>query len=184
LTITPVLSTIIQEKGVEMNNFIRTTMVLLVSSVIAVGQFRSQPEARSSVGGSLLRPDDGGLLFGWFDPSRLTMHNSYSLSYTTSGGKGYSLGELTSNIAYQISNPLSVQFDVSLMHSPFNNLGGNFANDISGIYLTRAELNYRPSKNMLFQIQYRQLPAMYWLNNYDRFGFMPRYDRIEEEENH
>ena len=130
-----------------MKILIKTTMVLLIFSAIAVCQFRSQPEARSSAGESLLRPDDGGLLFGWFDPSRLTMHNSYSLSYTTSGGKGYSLGELTSNIAYQFSNPLSVQFDVSLLHSPFNNLGGNFANDISGIYLTRAELNYQPSKN-------------------------------------
>jgi hypothetical protein len=169
---------------VKVNIFIRTTIVLLIFNSIAVCQFRSQPEARSSAGESLLRPDDGGLLFGWFDPSRLTIHNSYSLSYTTSGGKGYSLGELTSNIAYQISNPLSVQFDVSLMHSPFNNLGGNFANDVSGIYLTRAALNYQPSKNMLLQIQYQQLPAMYWLNNYDRFGFMPMYDRVEEEESH
>ena len=96
----------------------------------------------------------------------------------------YVLANRRSNIAYQISNPLSVQFDVSLLHSPFNNIGGNFANNISGIYLTRAELNYRPSKNMLLQIQYRQLPAMYWLNNYDRFGFMPLYDRIDEEESH
>ena len=167
-----------------MNILIKTTMVFMVFCGIAVGQFRSQPEARSSAGESLLRPDDGGLLFGWFDPSRLTMHNSYTLSYTTSGSKGYSLGELTSNIAYQISDPLSVQFDVSLLHSPFNNLGGNFANNISGIYLTRAELNYRPSKNMFLQIQYRQLPSMYWLNNYDRMGFMPSYDRIDEEESH
>jgi len=167
-----------------MNILIKTTMVFVVFCVVAVGQFRSQPEARSSAGESLLRPDDGGLLFGWFDPSRLTMHNSYSLSYTTSGSKGYSLGELTSNIAYRISDPLSVQFDVSLLHSPFNNLGGNFANNISGIYLTRAELNYRPSKNMFLQIQYRQLPSMYWLNNYDRMGFMPSYDRIDEEESH
>lgn len=167
-----------------MNVLIKTTIALLMVSAIAVGQFRSQPEARSSAGESLLRPDDGGLLFGWFDPSRLTIHNSYSLSYTTSGNKGYSLGELTSNIAYRISDPLSVQFDVSLLHSPYNNLGGNFTKDISGIYLTRAELNYRPSDNMLLQIQYRQLPAMYWLNNYDRFGFMPLYNRIEEEESH
>ena len=166
-----------------MKILMKTMAVLLVFSAIAVGQFRSQPEARSSAGESLIRSDDG-LLFGWIDPSRFTIHNSYSLSYTTSGGKGYSLGELTSNIAYQISNPLSVQFDVSLMHSPFNNIGGNFANNISGIYLTRAALNYQPSKNMLLQIQYQQLPAMYWLNNYDRFGFMSQYDRIEEEESH
>jgi hypothetical protein len=168
----------------KMNILKKTSVLLLILSAIAVGQFRSQPEARSSAGESLLRPDDGGLLFGWFDPSRLTMHNSYSLSYTTSGGKGFSVGALTSNIGYQFSNSLSAQFDVSLMHSPFNNLGGNFANNISGIYLTNAELNYQPSKNMLLQIQYRQLPAMYWLGNYDRLGYMPMYSRIEEEEGH
>jgi len=162
----------------------KTVFILLLFTTLAVTQFKSQPEARSSAGEALIRPDDGSLLFGWFDPSRLTIHNSYSISYTTSGGKGYSLGALTSNIGYQLSNSLSAQFDVSLLHSPFNNLGGNFANDISGIYLTRAELNYRPSKNLFFQIQYQQLPAMYWLNNYDRFGFMPRYDRIEEEDSH
>jgi hypothetical protein len=167
-----------------MKILLKAAFLLLLLSSIAGAQFKSQPEARSSAGEALIRPDDGGLLFGWFDPSRLTMHNSYSMSYTTSGGKGYSLGALTSNIGYQFSNSLSAQFDVSLLHSPFNNLGGNFANDVSGIYLTRAALNYRPSKDLFFQIQYQQLPAMYWLNNYDRFGFMPRYDRIEEEDSH
>jgi hypothetical protein len=163
---------------------IKTVLVLTVVSLVAVGQFKSQRETGSSIKESMIRQDDGGLLFGWFDPSRFTMRNSYSLSYMTSGGRSYSLGALTSSLAYQISNPLSVQFDVSLLHSPYNNLGGNFANNISGIYLSRAELNYRPSKSTLFQIQFQQLPAMYWLNNYDRFGFMPGYDRIEEEDSH
>jgi hypothetical protein len=165
-----------------MKIFIKTVLVIIVVSSLAISQFKSQPEARSSVAGSLIRQDDGGLLFGWFDPSRISIHNSYTLSYTTSGGKGYSLGTLTSNLAYQISNPLSVQFDVSLMHSPYNNLGGNFTKDISGIYLTRAQLDYRPSKNTLLQIQYRQLPAMYWLNNFDRFGFMSGFNQMDEEE--
>ncbi len=178
----PDLSIIILGIGIRMKILLKTALTLLLMSVLALGQFKSQPELRSSVAGSLIRQDNGGLLFGWFDPGRLSFHNSYSLSYTTSGGKGYSLGTLTSSLAYQLSDPLSAQFDVSLMHSPFNNLGGRFANDVSGIYLTRAELNYRPSKNTLFQIQYRQLPAMYWYNNYDRFGFMPEFNRIEEEE--
>jgi hypothetical protein len=130
----------------------------------------------------MIRQDGGGLLFGWFNPDRLTVRNSYSLSYTTSGGKSFSLGTLTSSLAYQISNPLSVIFDVSLVHSPYSNLGGNFAKNISGVYLSRAELNYRPSNDMLLQIQFRQLPAMYWLNSYDRFGFSSAFDRIDEEE--
>ncbi len=142
-----------------------------VIAVTANAQFKSRPESTPAVSESMVRPDDSGLLFGWFDPSRLTFHNSYSLSYTTSGGKGFSLGTLTSSVGYQISDPLSLHFDVSLMHSPFGNLGGNFANNISGVYLTRAELDYRPSKNTLLQIQFRQLPTLYWLNNFDRFGF-------------
>jgi len=165
-----------------MRILIKTTLVLIVVSFTAAGQFRSQPEARSSATESMIRQDDGGLLFGWFDPGRLTIRNNYSLSYTTSGGKNFSLSTLTSSLAYQISNPLSVMFDVSLVHSPFNNLGGNFTKSISGVYLSRAELNYRPSYDLMLRIQYRQLPAMYWLNSYDRFGFMPEFDRIDEEE--
>jgi hypothetical protein len=164
-----------------MKTLLKIAIVLTIISSVAVSQFKSQPETRPSVAESLIRPDGGGLLFGWFDPSRFTMRNSYSLSYTTSGGKGFSLGALTSNLAYQISDPLTVEFDLSLMHSPFNNLGNNFSKNISGIYLTRAELNYKPSKDVLFQIQFRQLPMFYWMDNYDRFDYVPTFNRIEEE---
>jgi hypothetical protein len=167
-----------------MKTFIKSLIIVIVLSISAFSQYRNRPETISTVGESIIRPDGGSLLFGWFDPNKFTMRNSYSLSYTTSGGKGFSLGALTSTMAYQISNPLSLQFDVSLLHSPYNNLGGNFANNISGVYLTRAELNYRPSKNTLLQLQYRQLPAMYWYTNYDHLGFMPSFDRIEEEDSH
>jgi hypothetical protein len=165
-----------------MKILIKTAILLTLIGFVAVSQFRSQPEATSSVAGSMIRQDDGGLLFGWFDPSRLTIHHSYALSYMTGGGTNLSLGTLTSSLAYQISNPLSLQFDISLIHSPYNNLGGNFTKNISGVYLTRAELNYRPSKSTLLQIQFRQLPAMYWMNSFDRFGYVSGFDRIEDEE--
>jgi hypothetical protein len=167
-----------------MKNLLIIVLMLVIISTNTIGQFKSRPETTPSVSESLIRPDGGGLLFGWFNPSRLTINNSYTLSYTTSGRQGFSLGTLTSSLAYQISNPLSIEFDLSLMHSPFNNLGGNFAKNISGFYLTRAELNYKPSKDILFQVQFRQLPALYWLNNYDRLDYMPTFNRIEEEEGH
>ena len=136
-----------------MKILLKTVFTLAVIVCMAAGQFRSQPEARSSATESMIRQDGGGLLFGWFNPDRLTVRNSYSLSYTTSGERSFSLGTLTSSLAYQISNPLSVMFDVSLVHSPYNNLGGNFAKNISGVYLSRAELNYRPSDDLLLQCQ-------------------------------
>src|SRR3990172_1365680 len=133
---------------------------LLVVSVPLMAQFKQQVESRPSVSESLVRPQNSNFLFGWFDPSQLSFHHSYSLSYMNVGGQGLSLGVLTSSLFYKFSEPLDVQFDVSMQHSPFSSFGNT--KDLSGIYLSRAQLNYRPSENMLFQIQYSQLPTMYW----------------------
>jgi hypothetical protein len=136
--------------------------MLLVSCLSGAlqAQFKGQrPEGYTNVGDAVKRPSDG-LLFGWLDLSRLSMRHSYSLSYSSFGGQGLSVGMYTNSLFYKFSNPLDVRFDVSLMHSPFGSPGnsGNFG----GIFLNRAELNYRPSENMWFQIQFRQLPALYW----------------------
>lgn len=152
-----------------MRVMIVASFVTLIS-MSASAQFKAErPESHMNVGEAVTRPSDG-LLFGWLDPSRLTMHHSYSLSYSSFGGQGLSVGMYTNSLFYKISGPLDVQFDVSLMHSPF---GGS--RDLSGIYLTRAELNYRPADNMWLQIQFRQLPAMYWMGQ--GYG-MSLYDRL------
>jgi hypothetical protein len=141
----------------------RIKAVLLVATCVSVplmAQFKKQVDSRPSVSESLVRAESSNLLFGWFDPNRFSMHQSYSLSYMTAGGQGMSLGVLTSSMFYKLSDPLDVQFDVSLQHSPFSSFGNS--KSLSGIYLSRAQLNYRPAENMLLQIQYRQLPSLYW----------------------
>lgn len=136
-------------------------VVLLVNS--APGQFKAATTPSSTgVSSSVLRGSDG-LLFGWLDPARLSMHHSYTLSYSSFGGQGLSMGMYTNSLAYRFSDPLDVRFDVSVLHSPFG-LPGTMT-DFGGIYLTRAQLNYRPSENTWLQIQFRQLPAMYWWNS-------------------
>ena len=153
-------------------------MKLLICSTIAValaygsafGQFKTKMSDQPTVGESLIRSDDSGLLFGWFDPSRLKMNQSFSMSYQTFGNNGFALGVYTNSLSYQISEPLSVQMDVSVMHSPYSSLGGDFAKSLSGVYLSRAELNYKASDNMLFQIQYRQLPASLYYGGYGYGG--------------
>jgi hypothetical protein len=157
-------------------------LALVVFTSVALGQFKSTVESKPTVSESIFRPDDGGLLFGWFDPSKLTMHHTFSLSYQTFGGQGVSLGVYTNSLLYRFSDVLDVQADVSLMHSPFSSFGKQFQNNLSGIYLSRAELNYRPWKNTLLQIQYRQLPPLYWLgSSYRSFNFFDGIDRYEED---
>jgi hypothetical protein len=137
-------------------------LLTLMLSAAMVAQFKSEPEGSLSVSQSLIKPEDSGLLFGWFNLNRLTMHQSYSMSYTTNGTQGYSLGVYT-----------------------FNNIGGNFSKDVSGIYLSNVDLTYRPSPSMYLQFSYRQLPAMYWLNNFDSpIGYWPNLGITGEEESH
>jgi len=155
---------------------------LLLCTSAAMAQFKAKVEPKPSVTESIIRPDDGGLLFGWFDPSKLTMHHTFSLSYQTFGGRGLSLGVYTNSLMYKFSDALDIQADISLMHSPFSSFGSKFQQDLSGLYLSRAELNYRPWKNTLFHIEYRQLPPLYWLgNSYRSYNFFNGIDRYEED---
>lgn len=157
-------------------------VALFLFSSVVVGQFKVQGESRPNVSESIIKTDDGSLLFGWFDPNRLTMRHSFSLSYQTFSGQGMSLGMYTNSLMYKFSDPLNVQVDITAMHSPFNSLGKQFQNDLSGIFVSRAELNYRPSENMLFQIQYRQIPAAYWLGSgYRSSNFFGGINRYEED---
>lgn len=159
----------------------RLWLIVLVSLVAgsASAQYRSQkPETHANVSESVIKPSEG-LLFGWLDPSRLSMHHSYSLSYSSFGGQGLSVGMYTNSLMYKFSDPLDVRFDVSLVHSPF---GSSNFKDFSGVYLSRAELNYRPTDNMWLQVQFRQMPAMYWWGSGFSSGYFDRIPSSPHEE--
>lgn len=162
-----------------MKNLIMRTLVVvgffsLVHPVL-VAQFKSSVDNQPGVSESILRSGSSESWFGLIDPSRLSMRHSFSLSYATfGGGRGMSLGMYTNSLYYRISDPLDVQFDVSLMYSPYSSALGGPQRDFSGIYLTRAQLNYRPSANTLLQIGFQQVPMtsmMGW-----GYGRSPLYD--------
>ncbi len=134
-------------------------LVLLVPSA-GLAQFKAQLEQEPNVADAIVRQDQSSLLFGWFDPSRFSMHHSLSMSYATMGGQGMSLGMYTNSMQYQVTDRLNARADVSLMYSPYNSFptAGGKKNDLSNIFLSRAELNYRPWDNVQIRLQYRQLP--------------------------
>ena len=168
-----------------MKIFTKILLLTLFLSAVTIAQFKDQSEVSSSVSQSLIKSEDSGLLFGWFNLSRLTMHQSYSMSYTTNGTQGYSLGVYTNNLMYQLFDPLALHVGVSLVASPFNNVGGSFSKDVSGLYLSNVDLTYHPTPSMYLQLSYRQLPAMYWLNNFDSaIGYWPNLGIVGEEESH
>lgn len=130
-------------------------------SLAGQAQFKAQMpnESRPSItqsGGSIMSS-----LFGWFDPERFHMRHSIQMSYQTLGaGGGFSLGTYTNSMLYQVTDNLNARADVSFSFSPYNTFSkyGGAPSMLNKVYLSRAEINYRPMENMLLQVQYRQLP--------------------------
>jgi hypothetical protein len=152
--------------------FVLLVLVFVAGTYQANAQFKDAvSEEQPSVTSSFIHPAASSALFGFFNPDSLHMNQSYSMSYSAIGGQGIALGRFTNSMLYRISNSLDVQADVSLQHSPYNTLDKSFQSGLNGIFLDRAEINYRPTQNMLFQISYRQVP-------YNDFGFYsPNYYR-------
>ncbi len=143
-------------------------LIVMLCFTTASAQFKTSADPQPTVSQSILKPDDGGFLFGLIDPNNFSMKHSFSLSYMTAGGQGMSMGMYTNSMMYKFSNDLDIRTDISLMASPFNTLGKQYQSSLSGLFLNNAELNYRPSKNTLLQLQFRQIPAGYGLSS----GFM------------
>lgn len=132
--------------------------LLVVAGTVASAQFKSQADEERRVSEGIINQSPS-FLFGWFNPEKFHMRHSFSFSYLTAGGQGLSLGTYTNSMMYEFADNLHAQADVSLSYSPYNSFSTfKDKNDLSQLYLSRAQLTYKPWENMLVQVQYRQLP--------------------------
>ncbi len=96
-----------------------------------------------------------------FDPARLTMNHSFSMSMVSSGGMSMGLGAYTNNMTYLIKDNLRLNANFTLLKSSLNsNMNSNGLLDNGQVYYG-AELEYRPTKNTVFQIGFQKSPAYY-----------------------
>ena len=136
---------------------------MLLVNAAAYPQLKSQLEQQPSVSQSLVHPTRSISSFlGLLNPDNFMMRHNFSFSYLSSGGRGLSLASYTNSMMYRIADPLSVRFDLTLQGSPFGQYDGGAQTDFSRLYLSRAELNYRPSENFFVKFQYHQLPFYYY----------------------
>jgi hypothetical protein len=95
----------------------------------------------------------------WFDPSRL--HVTTELSFGT-GFTGQSSGLQVTRLSYQFGAPLAMQVSVGNAFGGGVREGGQF-------FLEGLDLQYRPFRSMLLQVNYRDLrsPLQYgWASPY------------------
>ena len=152
----------------SMKSIIVVLIVLLMMTVSVSAQFKSQIENQPSASEYMIHPSPNlSSLLSWFNPENFHMRQSAGLSYSSYGGQGISLASYTNSMFYKIADPLDVRMDVTLQGSPFGQYGSFQQNNLNGIFLSRAELNYRPWENFLINVRYSQLPMhSYWMTPY------------------
>ncbi len=149
-------------------------LVLFMLTFCSFAQFRDAEGIKPSLNDEMIDKSPNFIL-GFFDASKFSMKHSYSLSYNSFGSNSMALGVYTNSMMYQFRDNLNLQVDASVVHSPYNSFGKNFQNDINGVYLSRAELNYSPAKDMNISIMYRNIPSSQYLYG-DRLGRNPYYN--------
>ncbi len=149
-------------------------LAAVLLSTLSFAQFKDQNVFKPSVADGLVDRSNNYIL-GIFDPSKFSMSQSYSMSYSASGSAGLALGVYTNAMMYRFSNDLNLQVDASLMHSPYNTFGKNFQSNLNGIYVSRAQLNYSLSKDFHISLLYNNVPrAAYYSRG--ALGYDPFYD--------
>lgn len=145
-----------------------TLLILLICTVAVNAQFRDNPEDKIDIRSGITNDAPSNFLLGFINPQKFNMNHTVSMSFNSFGGQSVALGVYTNNMSYSFSEDLFIEADISLVTSPYSSFGTDHAKSLNGIYLSRAQLNYRPSENMNILIQYNGGPFNYYspYNNY------------------
>ena len=108
-----------------------------------------------------------GFLTNFLNPNNFKMNHSVNMSYSAFGNNGIALSTYTNSMAFRLSENLNLEIDASAVASPYSSFGEQHQKSINGIYLTRAQLNYKISNNSHLTIQYlNPPPGSYYNYNY------------------
>lgn len=144
--------------------------IMIVSlPALAFAQLKSQTKPMDMTN-SLRNPlGIGKSAMGWLglDPSRLTMLQSYQMSFMSAGGNSYTQGLYLNTLMYQFSSPLTLAVQWGIAHQPLSSFGGaSLLNN--GPFLSGAQLRYQPAKNFSVELEYSQYPGGYYYGPYRR----------------
>lgn len=153
--------------------------VTLALPALAFGQLKEQtkpPSFSQLLTQGLSAPRGLAGLLG-LNPNRFTMQQSYSLSYLSAGGNGYSQGLYLNTMSYQVSDPLSVSLQWGMMNQPLGTLGVSPLYQ-SGFFFSGANVEYKPSDKFSVGLQINSYPASNYYSPYrlGRSHYNPFWD--------
>ena len=105
------------------------------------------------------------------------MNHSFNVSMVNSSYGNVSLTSYLNSMNYQVNDRFNISADVKVQYSPFadNRLGASSSQalqrNLSGLFLSRASLNYKISDNSFINFEYRNIDQSdYMYNNYNPFN--------------
>jgi len=149
-----------------MKKLILIIVGLILTSNISNAQFKGYDDKSTN------KSSSGNFLFGLINPNNFTMNHSFNVSMITGRTGNVSLTSYINSMNYKISDRFNVSADVKFQYSPYasSGLGPTYANSVqqnlNGIFLSRASLNYRISDNSFINFEYRRLDESDYFNDY------------------
>jgi len=151
-----------------MKRIIVFLIAIVVISNISFAQFKGYDDK----GPSTYNKSSSNLLFGFINPKNFTMNHSFNVSMNSTSYGNVSLTSYINSMNYRVTDRFNISADVKVQYSPFasSNLGSASSlalqKNLSGVFLSRASLNYRISDNSFINVEYRQLDQSDYFNNY------------------
>ncbi len=151
------------------------TMIFILAVSVSYGQFKDSGNSPDIKSGIFNKGGVSESIFGFINPDNFSMHHTFNLSYSTFGvSNGLALGVYTNSMMYKFNDRLNLQTDISVVNSPYNTFGSDFSKQINGVYLSRAQLNFKATDNMNIMIEYDHNPFGYYSPYYNG-GYSPYY---------
>ena len=147
-------------------------ILLLALPVAGFSQYKKQDNS-PSIAESLRMPStyNGGLLLGFLDMTKIQMHHSYSMGFSSGGnGRSSSYGLYTNSIFYPINEKIQLNFNLGYIHNPFQSFQAPSPAINQGNFVGSGEINFFPTENTHFRFS---------ISNYPQYGYDPyqRYRR-------
>lgn len=138
----------------------KTFLIMLILVVTASAQFKKDPFNQPEVKDGIFNKESGGsFLSNIFNSDNFSMKHSFDASFSAFGEHGLATTVYTNSMFYKFADNLNIRVDASLVYSPYSSLGKAFTDNINGLYISRAELNFKPWDDTVIRIQYRNIPA-------------------------
>lgn len=139
-------------------------VLFVILTLILIGGIVHAQESGSQSGVFVAKPSSvfekpKGFLDALLDPSRFSMSHSYSMSFSSMGGRSFNQGLYLNTMDFRFSDPLTMRLRIGYAHQPFGGGLGMNGPANGQLFLQQARIQYKPSDKVMFTLDYQQLPS-------------------------